>query len=319
MPIKSKIQQQAEHQRLCENSTKFHKLISAICPTTIGKEAMGSRINIFSKLVCINDIDLMNNKIKNEVDKLFSNSRSSRKKVFTAFQEEGLIEKLDFGKYKITPKGKKLWQALQEFNESLNNDKAKPFSTKKPYYEHVTFRIKTDGQNHCKIWHNWCVRNTSKEPLIDMPCEASSDTPYQGTFKIEHSDNITKYDLLIDDPYRKSFNLILQKPIKKGEHLNFWYEYDWPELLKNIHKTWDYSIDTKEFPIRTFTLLIELPLGHKIDEKTVHLDIVGKNALTKDFIALDPLIWDSAGIRHLYWQMHNIPGGFKFKLSWEHS
>lgn len=319
MQTKSKIQLEAEHHRLCENAAKFHKLISSLCPTSIGKEGLGSRINIFSRLVCINDIDLMNNKIKNEIDELFSNSRSSRKKVFTAFMEQGLLEKTDYGKYRITQKGIILWHALQDFNETLSNDKSKPFSTSKPYYEHVVFRITTDGENFCKVWHNWCIRNTVKEPQTNMPCEASSDTPFQGTFRLKHSDNIEKYDLLVDDPYRKCFNLILKKPVNKGEYLDFWYEYDWPELLKNIHKTWDYSIDTKEFPIKHFTLMIELPLNHKIDENKVKLDIVGKKALTKDFFALDPLIWDSGGTRYLYWRMHNVPGGLRFKLSWEHS
>lgn len=321
MPIlrKSKIQLGAEHQRLCQTASHFHQLVSSMCPSSIHKEGLGFRIQVFSKLMCWRNINLLDNSIKRELDELFSNSRSSRKKVFTAFLDQGLIEKVEYGKYRVTEKGERLWNALHSFNEIVSGEKPAVFSNKKPYYEHVFFKIKVDGESFCRIWHNWCLRNPTNKPLTHAFYDVTSDTPLQNTFRLKLSDNIKSHDMLVDDSTKKHFRVNFRKPLKKGNYIDFWYEYDWPEMLKNVYKQWDYCIDTKAYPIKFFTFFIELPLNHKIIEKSISLDVVGKKSLTKDFLCLQPIVYDSGGKRFLYWRMQNIPGGLKFNLSWEHN
>ena len=284
-----------KHRELCNNANYLHRVLNQIFPSTpnLKDGELGGRLRIFSKIISSDKFDYSD---QNNVDYIKScniNSRSGRKRFIDSLEELKLIERK--GELLIpTKQGETIWNMLLNYNNIIKGDIKLKSSTS--YYRYYFYRIESDGKDFCSVLRNMCLVNMG-EDIQSLVYGAGSDTPMYNDFKLlNHSPNISTYEVLDNNSHFKIFKIFFKEPVKKNETIDFWFEYEWPGLFLNSWPVWDYSISTDEFPTKFFCARFVLNKEHNILKNSFNLnktDLIKESINIGEFNSFEPLVYES--------------------------
>lgn len=309
-----------KHRELCNNANYLHRVFNQIFPSTpnLKEEELGGRLRIFSRIISSGEFDYLDHENVDYMKSCNIESRSGRKRFIDSLVNLKMIEK----KNDIlipTKNGEIIWNTLLNYNNIIKGD----FKIKNSisYYKYYFFRIETDGKDYCRILRNLCLENKEND-VKSIVFAAGSDTPMYNNFKLlNHSDNISTYEVLDNNSHYKIFRIFFKEVVKKNEMIDFWFEYEWPGMFLNSWSTWDYSVSTDEFPTKFFCARFILNKDHNIIKNSFSLnktDLVKESKSIGDFNNFEPLIYESYDKKEILWKMVNVPSKVKYKLCWEH-
>jgi hypothetical protein len=310
------------HNKICSKADYLHKVFAKLCPsnTKFIDRDYGGRLKAFSKLVSNSETNFEKNIILEDFKDVSNlKSRSGRKKFMDSLIELCLISK-DTKKrvYYSTLEAENIWKGLSYM---IDDEKKGKKEKNVSYWKYYCIKIKTNGEDYCEVLESKCFKNICSGDIKYFEFYVGGDTPLYN-FKVQDcSDNIESYEIFEDNTTFKSFRLNLKKALNQGDEITIWYRYNWPGLLLNSCKNWDYSVNLKS-PIKFFSFEITLPKSHKIDANSFSLDNQGIKKYSKnigEFNDFGPIFLENIEDNEIIWKMENIPSNFTTRLLWTHS
>lgn len=318
--------QEAEllQRKINTNLVDLHKVFSTLFPITVSEDNFGKRLTILMKARISRTID------RSKVDRIYdlikikrkTNKRQYVDSIFSDLLDQGLLEETDKPDLlTITNKGRALLSSLEHFIDLKEGTGVNYKITKGlSYFEYLRLEIETDGKKTHVRW-NWKLVNQKKEPIEKINVGCGATVSLTNDLNFNHSKTIKRYNVTVDDTLKKRMDLIFKEPIKKGQSLEYWYEYDWDSMHKNGQGPWDFTLFLKKFPAREVIIIYKLNKEHKIKEETCQVDynIMSDNCLSLgEYVFLPTLIKEFDDHKELKWHILNLPTFTEIKIAWDH-
>lgn len=310
------LQREAIHQKIVNSSKTLSQVFSTLFPSSIGDERSTLRLKVFSKIVSMGFIDFNDkNLIKSFPEFRQLIYRTSKKRILESLEDLKLIKKEKDNIYSRTQAGEAAWQSINHFLD--NYDFKEEISDAGKYYEYVFREISVDDKGNSTTTTNFGLRNISDKWLKFIDPTAESDKgKFKGIFRIRHSENIKDYEVTVDEEYFKKIHLNFANPLKKGELVELWYEYEWHNKYPPKDKEWSYFYHPRRSLVKEFMLKFNFPKDFQILPESTRTSIEGANP-SKDTIMFDPIIISNKRYQTLIWRIRNAHPGRRYTLHWQ--
>lgn len=307
-----------QHIQLCDRASHLNETLSALFPSTSTNESLG-RLKLFSKIISEKKFDLDSRESEEYLIQVCNiTTRAGKKKILDLFEELELVRRQEHA-FVPTRKGESLWSFLtlmSKENPELKNSNELTLT----HFSNLDIRISTDGKNETNLFHEWCLHNQGKEPILEQEFSAYGDIPFEQAFRLKHSANISEYKIVKDTFNHKRFLLKFKEPILTGQMLRFWYSYDWPSMYQFQFKEWDYSLILQHAPVREVSIRYILNKTHEItkNEFNIYEDTPKENSTSLgEQKILDPIFIEGVNHKEIIWRLKNWPTFKAVKLSWK--
>lgn len=315
--IESQIRRESEHKRISNSAIFLSKIFSTLFPTSLDTKREIIRLKVFSKIISSGIIDLGDRELLSNLDEFkLITYRSSRKKILDSLVNAGLVKKEGENIYLRTDIGEAAWNSIINFLDNYKPVEEEVIEDGGKVYEYVYREITVDERGNCWTTTNLGLRNLGKDSITFLEPSATSIKSKLGIFKIKHSDNIKDYELIIDEDLLKKFRINFAQPLKIGEYIDLWYEYNWPNKYNKNDEGWQYNYDTKKSLVKELMLKFNFPKNYEININTIKKNADGES-LPKDCTVFDPIIINNNKEQQMIWRIKNAYPKRRYTISWK--
>lgn len=222
----------------------------------------------------------------------------------------------------LTLKGKKLLDALFSFQSSMaGTTKIQPEikAPNVPFYNSLQVILFTNGKNPANYLWVWDITNNGKSSLERLTYKVrSGGTPLE-KFLLIHSKEILSYELRIDEPDFKVFDLLFDGPINPRSQKKYWYSYEWPGNYDPLWRPWDFTFIHSDFVISDLLITIINPPSIEVKSKTVdsNFEVQSEDTILGKFQSLGVDYYRTPYLNFIQYRARNVPTKATIKIKWD--